>query len=305
MRKRSIEIDLLQAFVSVAEARSFTQAAENLHLTQSAVSLKIKKLEEQVQHVLLERSAPVRPTAMGARLLATARRLIEAHEAAFEELMHTRPQGRIVIGTSQTYAASILAPVLKSFRQSHPGVEIVILCAHGWELLQAQARGEIELVVTTRTTRRTGTRLRQERIVWACAGNAAVAHGKPLRLALFPEGCVYRAAALEALSRAGRSWDVAYTCTHYDGLLAAVEQDLVLTAITRSAVPDHFEILDGADGLPELPTVEVALYKAPGLSATARRLAAAIESQTRGCARASAAPRPEPLGMRQPPGHCV
>lgn len=293
MKKRTLDMDLLEAFVSVVETSSFTLAAGRLHLTQSAVSAKIKKLEAQVQHVLLERSSPVRPTPVGMQLLGMARRLIEAHELALEELTRTEVRGRIVVGTSETYAASILAPVLKLFRQSDPDVEIVIRCADSWDLLQAHESGEIDIVVTTPGPYRAGLTLRQERIVWACARDPSVARAERLRLALFPEGCVYRSVALDALSRAGRAWEIAYTCSHYDALLAAVEEDHVLTAITIGAVPQRFHILDD-DGLPELPTVAIELYQSPGLSAAARRLVAEIE---RSCTRPPALRRAEPLGV--------
>ena len=278
MKKFYLDIDLLRTFVTVVDAKSFTVAGAQLHKTQSAVSVKIKKLEDHVGQQLLERVSPVRPTAVGANFLNTARRLIEAHEDAFLELTRASKTEKITIGTSETYAASVLSPVLKTFRRDHPSLEIDIRCGHSWDILDAQSAENIDLVVATRSPRHVGVTLKCQKLIWVCGADSMVYREKRLPLAMFPDGCLYRQAAIAALSQVGRLWFIACTSSHYDGLMAAISAGSVLTAMTESAIPTGFKRLDRSHGLPELPSIDVALYKASNISPVAQRLCMAIEA---------------------------
>lgn len=292
MKKPGFDIDLLQAFVAVAETGSFTLAGRRLHLSQSAISLKIKRLEASMDHPLLERTPPIRPTRVGERFLATALRLLEAHEDAFEKFARMATVERIVIGASETYAASFLPVALKMFRAEHPEVEVVIRCGHSWDLLQAQADDGIDIVLATRHPRYEGVTLKSERLVWVGRTNPTVTGHDEISLAVFPEGCLFRTAMTNALSAAGRSWTFAYTCTHYDGLMTALSDEGVVTAITEGAVPDDCQILGAGDELPRLPSMDVVLYESPQASPAARRLTYLIQA-TCGRGRNGSTPGPE------------
>ena len=84
MKTSDFEIDLIRAFVAVAETRNFTQAAMRLHRTQSAISIRIKRLEEHLDSKLFERNTRgVTLTDLGERFLSVAQRLIEVNEEAY------------------------------------------------------------------------------------------------------------------------------------------------------------------------------------------------------------------------------
>ncbi|MCW5223351.1 LysR family transcriptional regulator [Verminephrobacter aporrectodeae subsp. tuberculatae] len=278
MKSFHFDVDLLRTFVCVADAKSFTIAGERLHRTQSAVSVKIKKLEDQLGHRLLDRTSPVRPTSIGAHFLETARRLIDAHEDAFIELTQACQVERITVGTSETYAVSLLSPVLKNFKKCFPQLEIEIRCGHSWDLLEAQSSERIDLVLATHSPKHSGVTLQRQKLIWVCGPNSIAYQEERLPLAVFPNGCLYRDAAIAALVQMRRPWSIAYTCSHYDGLLAAISTESALTALTESAIPSQFKRLDRSHGLPDLPTMDVALYRAPEISPVARKLGSVIEA---------------------------
>lgn len=278
MVKFHLDIELLKAFVAVVDTKSFTIAGQCLHRTQSAISVKIKKLEAQIGHELVHREVPIRPTVIGLTLLTTARRLIELHEEAYFALSRASQAQRITVGTSETYAASMLSPVLKEFRLTYPEIEIDIRCGHSWDILEAQSADSIDLVLATRSPRHTGVTLKRQQLHWVSSADSQAYLQDCLPLAVFPDRCLYRDIAISVLTHASRPSRIACTSSHYDGLMAAVATGGVLTVIPETAIPDWCRTLDTSHGLPELPTIDVALYKADNISPIARRFGMAIES---------------------------
>lgn len=116
----------LAAFEAVARLRSFTQAAEELCITRSAVSHRLRELEERLGALLIDRDAkPLRLTPAGANYLATVRDALDAVAGA------TRAVGRgdgarVIVASPPTFARQILVPRLAQFHAAHAGIEIAI-----------------------------------------------------------------------------------------------------------------------------------------------------------------------------------
>ncbi|WP_438869886.1 LysR family transcriptional regulator [Pseudomonas sp. L1(2025)] len=268
MKDTDLEIDLIRAFIAVAETRNFTQAALRLHRTQSATSMRIKKLEAQLGCKLFERTTvSVTLTSLGERFLSVAYRLIEVNEQAFFALNAASTQGKVVLATSETYASCLLPPLLQVMADTFPNVEIELRCGHSWTLLETMDDLCIDLVIATRNPKRTqGTPLRRERLLWVTDEMSQVHLDAPLPLAMFPTGCVYRDHALAALNASGRSWRMAYTCFNHEALLAAVASGLAVTVLIESAVPEYLRLLEHEGGLTRLPSVDIDLYRNPSRS---------------------------------------
>lgn len=133
----------LRAFAYVVELRSFTKAAERLHLTQSALSLLVRQLEENLQVQLIERSTRrVEPTAIGIELLSSAERLLDDFDAAIENVadLGAKQRGKVVIAAPYILATTVLAPVVGAFKASHPSVTVVVRDSLPDEVV-AQVRG--------------------------------------------------------------------------------------------------------------------------------------------------------------------
>jgi DNA-binding transcriptional LysR family regulator len=115
----------LAAFEAVARLRSFTLAAEELCVTRSAVSHRLRELEDRVGVQLIDRDAkPLDVTPAGATYLATVREALESVASA--ALAMQSGEGRVVVAAPPTFARQVLAPRLPTFRQAHPDVDVAV-----------------------------------------------------------------------------------------------------------------------------------------------------------------------------------
>ncbi len=125
-----------------------------------------------------------------------------------------------------------------------------------------------------------GRALRREPLVWASARGQAAHEAEPLPLAVFAQGCAYRAAAMDALDRAGRAGRVAYSSTSVAGVQAAAMTGLAVGVLPQSTLLKGMRVLDEDDGLPPLPDYGITLHSAPGSQpAPVARLADDIAAQ--------------------------
>ena len=149
----NLDIPGLQAFARIAELGSFHQAAEALHLSQSALSRRISKLEQGLGVRLLDRTTrKVRLTAVGRDFLPQARRLIEELEQSLTSLrdMAKHGAGQVTVACVPTAALQVLPPVIRDYGVKHPDNRIRILDVHANEVLQAVLGSEAEFVLACR-----------------------------------------------------------------------------------------------------------------------------------------------------------
>ncbi|WP_311945999.1 LysR family transcriptional regulator [Halomonas piscis] len=119
----------LQAFVTIAELGSFVEAAERLHLSQPALSITIRKLEQAVGGMLFNRSPRgIQLTPEGRFFLPTARRLLADWEAALGDLseLFNKQRGKITLAALPTLAAGFLPAVLADYRRRYPNIAISV-----------------------------------------------------------------------------------------------------------------------------------------------------------------------------------
>jgi DNA-binding transcriptional LysR family regulator len=262
LRQQDFDLDQLRAFMAVWETRSFTQAATRQHRTQSAISMKIKRLEDQLGERLFERNTTmVTPTSVGERFAVLARRLIEAHEHAFFAFNHGLAAGKLTLATSETYASCLLPPILSEVSKSFPNIEMEIRCGHSWKMLESMDADGIDLVIATQYPgRQDGQALGHERLMWVCKHDSDIFRANPLPLAVFPDGCLYRRAAIAALDANQRNWRIGYTSLNHEGLLAAVDAGSAVSIVIESAVNERHRVLLPEEGFPELPAAAIELY---------------------------------------------
>src|SRR5690606_35971306 len=108
---------------------------------------------------------------------------------------------------------------------------------------------------------------------WGGARGGTAHLREPLPVSLWEEGCVWRAAALDALGRAGRDYRVAYMSAHTAGQRAAILADLAIAPLPKSFIGDDIVPLGEAEGLPPLPNYHLAMFVAPDASAPVRAAA--------------------------------
>lgn len=255
--------ELLRAFVSVAESAGFTSAARALNRTQSAVSLQIKRLEEQLGDTLFTRtSRSVELTAAGGALLPYARRILRLQDEAEAAVTAVTGSRTLRIGISEEQAAFYLPGVIPAFAREHPDVRLEVVCDLSTRLVEHMQDGRLDLALTIRhEPTATGEVIGQERLVWVAGCDFPADPGPSVPLALNPTGCIFRAHAIAALARVQRPWSLVYTSASPTGMNLALEAGMALSVKARRSVPESCRIVDEEFGLPPLPPVDVELHR--------------------------------------------
>jgi len=287
----ALEPDLLRAFVLIAEGRSFTQAASLVGRTQSAVSMQMKRLEDILGQPVLSRSkgGTVELTPHGQYLLGRARQILALNDEVIATFRAPAVAGTVRLGTPDDYAFGYLPPVLKTFAESHPAVQVDVTCAASEELMGRLKQGALDLALVSAGVQPRGwpvVPLWKGPLVWVTSIRQSPHRLDPLPLAIAHEdprtakedGCCWSRAAVEALEQAGRRYRVAYTSSSLVGTHAPVLAGLAVTVSALSWLPDGLRVLGLEDGMPRLPDFGILLIKGP----TARQpvtdaLAAQIE----------------------------
>ena len=149
---RSLNLDHLRAFGEVVAAGGFSAAAARLNLTQPAVSLQVRQLEQRLGVELIERvGRRATPTAAGRELLAHMRAIEGAVAEATEAMAAhaTGVAGRVRLGTGATACIYLLPPVLRRLRKRFPGLEIVVSTGNTPDMLRAIEENAIDLGLVT------------------------------------------------------------------------------------------------------------------------------------------------------------
>ena len=259
VRIPDLDLDLLRGFVAVVERGGFTAAGVALGLTQSAVSLKVKRLEALLgKPVFARTSREVTLTREGETLLAYARRILALNDEAVRRLVTPRVTGRLRLGVADHFIPRNLAPMLAGFARAYPELRLAIEVGRSHELRAEQERGAHDLVLGKRRDGETAGRLVfTEDIVWVAAPGFVAAPDRPLPLSMLPQGCMFRERALAALGRGNIAHEIIFTSASLLGVGAAAQAGLALTVLGRQGLLPGVEIVPG---LPELGTAQMCVF---------------------------------------------
>ncbi|TPL84579.1 LysR family transcriptional regulator [Mesorhizobium sp. B2-3-13] len=259
---RNLDTSLVRTFVTVADKASMTAAANALHLTQGAVSQQVKRLEETLGCSLFERDRRgLRLTHSGERLFDKARRLLSLNDEIWTDMMGSAVAGQVRLGVPYDLVGTLLAPVLKTYAEAYPQVEISLVCASSPELAAALAAGTIDLaVIEERVGPRSGECLAIDRLVWVGARGGAARAKRPLPVSIVADTCAFRPVVLSALNEHGLEWRSVFENGNIDATTATVRSDLAVTTWLASTVPPDLDILPFDAGLPPLPNFAINLH---------------------------------------------
>lgn len=249
---------LLNTFVTVAKAASFSEAGRRLGLRQSTVSQHIRRLEEAASRRLFVRDThSVTLTADGQAMLGLAHGILEANERARQYFAVSELRGRVRFGASEDFVQSRLPEVLREFTRIHRAVDLELTVGLSGALFQALDAAELDLILAKRRPGEDrGHLVRRERLVWIAGDSALADPDRPLPLIVYPPPSISRGMALEALERAGRSWRIICTSSSLSGLNAAALAGLGVCIQADGFVPQGLAVLPRAAGLPELGHIE-------------------------------------------------
>lgn len=258
-----LDSDQLKTFVAIADAGSFTRAADTVHKTQSAVSMQMKRLEERVGRPLFEREGRgSRLTEEGERLLDYARRIVRLNAECMASFAESELVGRVRLGLPDDYADRYLPEILARFSQSNPRAEVTVVCEPSPNLIERIGNGDLDLAIITHVDRRGPSEIvRSEQLLWVTSARHAVHELDPVPLALGRPTCDWRHSATEALERAGRPFRVQFVSWHSTAVGAAVTAGLSVSVLPESAVRPGMRILGPSDGFPALPSCKIGLIR--------------------------------------------
>jgi DNA-binding transcriptional LysR family regulator len=271
---QSMDTDLLRAFVLIAEGHSFTQAAARVGRTQSAVSMQVKRLEAMLGQPVLHRGkgGTVELTPHGQYLLTRARQILALNDEVLMTFRAPQIAGTVRLGTPDDYAFAYLPPILKRFAETHPAVQVDVVCSPSEELMRRLKADEIDLTLISDGHQPAGwpsVQLWRGPLVWVTATRFAPHRQDPLPLALADrepflgrgQDCEWAGAAVRALGKAGRRYRIAYTSASQIGTHAPVLAGLAVTVSTLSWLPEGLRPMRSEEGLPKLPEFGILMLK--------------------------------------------
>ncbi len=258
---RNLDITTLRSFVAVADSGGVTRAAGFLHLTQSAVSMQLKRLEELLGLELLDRSGrTIALTASGEQLLAYARRMVALNDELIGRLTDQAFEGEISLGVPHDIVYPTIPRVLQRFNAAFPRVKVQLITSFTKSLKEQFARGECDLILTTEVSETSESETLASRpLCWIGAPDGSAWRQRPLRLA-FGRHCTFRPKVMTALDDAGIPWEMAVETDSDRTIEATVSADLAIHTMIEGTEPPHLRQIDHGGSLPDLPAQMINLY---------------------------------------------
>lgn len=258
---RNLDITSLRSFVAVADSGGVTKAAGHLHLTQSAVSMQLKRLEEALDVPLLDRAnRSVSLTAQGEQLLSYARRMIALNDEVYTKLTAKDYEGEITLGVPHDIIYPYIPPVLRAFAADFPRVKMRMVSAPTTRLREMYGRGECDAILTTEEHPGPGGEtLVTLPLVWIGAIEGTAWKQTPLPVA-FCKNCIFRSGVLKRLDEGECDWDMVVDSDLDNAVEAVVSADLAIHAAIKGVYPRQTAPIDHDGVLPDPGQSRIVLY---------------------------------------------
>src|SRR3954454_1301424 len=249
-----IDVTLLRSFVAVAETGRMTTAARVVNRTQGAVSQQIRRLEDFFRTPLFERrAAAVRLTRSGERLMVAAHRIIALNDEVMTQMLSVEFTGEVRLGVPHDVVAMLMPPILRLFRQDHPNALVTTVSDPSRSLMQSLLEAELDLTLLTEPQPGDGDLLSlSDRLVSGGAKGGDAHNRRPLPIALGQESCGFRAAAVQALTKAGLEWRAICQVGSLEPVFATLAADMAIAPFLSKTVPDRLAVFSDSH-LPKLP----------------------------------------------------
>jgi DNA-binding transcriptional LysR family regulator len=258
---KQLSLDNLRTFVTVVDLGGYAKAGEKIGLSQPAVSLQIKRLEQQLSKRLFTKQGQRQVVNRdGLSLYTTAQTMLDLNDGIFRQFQPTSLKGRLRLGIPSEFATSLLPSIIGEFGQLYPDVSLEVTSALSKSLLEDEALSGFDLVMALvdPDTEVDGQVLLIDELVWV--GDRSVANlPSTLSLVLAPDGCIYRSRVISKLKQQTQQWRISYTNADLSGITAAIKQGLGISALAKSSVPKQLDII-WHHHLPELGAIKICLF---------------------------------------------
>jgi DNA-binding transcriptional LysR family regulator len=280
---RRLDIDALRALVAIEKHGGVTRAADVLGLSQSAVSHKVRRLEESLECEVLNRrpGAPMF-TAAGRDLLGYARRILDIHDEAILSLSKSTLQGRIALGMTEDTTCTDLSRILGRFRRLHPEVTVRTHVHMSLTLQERLAQGALDAAIVQvfrHEVRPSDILLFRETLHWVKSPDLALPKDKPVPFLSFDENCFFRRWGLDLGQGEGMVFETVFECSSAAGIVAGVTSGLGVALLSQRHLRPDMEIIDG--DFPKPPDLAYVVRRArkprnPALETLVREIEAEV-----------------------------
>ena len=241
---------LLQAFVATADIGTVVGAAAHLNRTQAAVSMQIRKLEDNVGAMLFERGPRgLTLTSNGHLLMSYAREILSLNDTFLSHLTGKKGSGRLRLGGVEDFVATRLIDIIDRYREQNPDIQIDVAVEPN-SRLAAMFEGKMldAVICDIGSLRRKPVGIWSERLYWAMREDIAWDPQHPLPIVLFEEACPWRGAAIATLARAGVDWRIASEASTLLAMTAAVRAGLGAAPMMNGTIPKGCRIIEPVAG---------------------------------------------------------
>lgn len=259
---RNLDLTALRSFVAVAETGGVTKAAGQLHLTQSAVSMQLKRLEESLGLALMDRSGRgIALTQQGELLLSYAKRMMVLNDEAWARLTSDDFEDEIVLGVPHDIVYPHIPKVLKRFAAEYPRVKVQLLTSYTVDLKKKLEHGEADIILGTELHCPIGaTTIWTSGLTWFGAQGGRVWKKQPLPIA-YENHCAFRPLVTGVLDKAGITWELAVDTAQTKTVEASVSADFAVHACLKGTQPADWVEIPEAASLPKLPEFKITMQK--------------------------------------------
>jgi DNA-binding transcriptional LysR family regulator len=272
----TFDMSALRAMVVGIELGSFASAALQLGRSQSAVSMQLKKLEEQAGQPLFRRSGRgLVPTEAGDAFLTYARRIIALHDEAAASLGVAASAASVKIGLPQDFFEDVMPEAITRFSRRRPGVHVEVRAGRNYALEEEVRAGRLDVALTFFREGRDahGSQMASMPMRWFGGKGSSFPSGEDrIPLVLFDHPCLFRQTALQTLDGKSRRWRLSLTTPSLPGVWAALRFGQGITVRTSHRVPAGIHDVGSELGLPELPALDLRMLAGSELSPAAMDL---------------------------------
>jgi len=279
MSLTNLNLDTLRTLVTAYDLGGYGQAAKRLGRTPSAVSLQMKKLQEDVGATLFRKDGRnLGLTEIGEIVVRYGRRMLDLNDEVLDTARGASVAGSVRLGVSQDFTETILPQILSRFTKHYPLVQIEVHIDRSSALFRAIENDQLDLALCAGFSTRPSTRrLGELPLVWIAGPEFNPHREAVLPLVTFEGPCIVRQRMLELLDKAGIAWRIAMISPSLAGLWAGARAGLGVTARANYFLPQNLLVGSTLFNLPDQGNLPVVLHRRNNdLSPVAERLAEII-----------------------------
>ncbi|MEX0369354.1 MAG: LysR family transcriptional regulator [Tateyamaria sp.] len=280
----SFDIDALRAAISGVDNGSFARAAVELGRSQSAVSMQLKKLEQQAGQQLFERRGRgLVPTEAGEALLQYARRIIALNDEAARALGAKVAPETVRLGLPQDFYDDIMPATVRAFAERNADAHVSVRAGNNHKIHEDILEGRLDAAIAffQRGSAAKGDLLCELPLLWVAHSDfPVVGANQEVPLVLFNHRCLFRQTAIVQLDRAKKPWRAALTTPSLAAVWSGLRSHFGVGVRVGHAVPDDIRDVSDWPDLPDLPTIELRLLRSAKGGSRADEMCALLREQT-------------------------